>query len=1350
MSTMPGHRIDQNRLLEMIATGRPLGETLDALCHLVEQMSPEWLASILLVDGEADSVWHGAAPTLPKGYVAAIDGTRAGPTYAPCGLAARGQPVVASDIAADTRWSSGYRELALQHGLRACRSTPIKASNGKVLGIFEIYSRQPGDPSAQQENRLEPFTHLASIAIERAQPMPADVGGEMLNALRRSEDRYARAMDASGDGHTEWIVASDEFFASSRFLEMCGLPPGATFAGRTDFSSRFPLHPDDRDRVLQAIDAHFAGQTVRLGMEMRILRHGETRWLRLTGVCLRDAAGTPVRWNAAVTDITDRKRAEEELRESEERFALAVAGANDGIWDRNLVTDRAFFSPRAQELLGLPADGVNIRPYAGWVGRVRYHPDDVAPREAAIRDHLEGRTPYHQGEWRVLHPDGTYRWIRSRGICTRDPAGRAVRFAGSITDIDAQKKAEEALQASEERYRAVVESQTELVCRYLPDTTLTFVNEAYCRFFGRRREELIGRRFVALIPESAWPAVLNQVASLVREPRVCRYEHEAMLADGTIRWQQWVDSPVVASDGRVTELQGIGYDITERKRAEDEVRLRKEELQRLMDSVSDYLWSAEVAVDGSFAYRYYSPVVERVTGRSPEYLMESPERWLDLVHPLDRPRLAEIFRRITSGATDREDAEYRIQRPDGALRWVRDSVHATRIEDGRILLHGVVGDITDRKLAAEALRESEARFRSLTEISSDWYWRQDENLRFTYLSSQAPALTGYSGESSIGKTRWEIANMTPLSCSWPEHQAVLAARQPFRDLECRRVGPDGTVRYLSMSGAPIFDEQGRFTGYQGVGRSITERKRAEEALRQSEERFALAVAGANEGIFDWDLVTDRVYVSHRAQELFGLPRGELWQPRREWRNILAFHSDDVKHLHDGIKALIAGETPTYDVEFRIILPDGSIRWFRQRGIALRDASGKAYRMVGSIGDITDRKRAEEELLRVERQLRQAQRLEAMGTLAGGIAHDFNNILGAILGYGEMALRDVAKGSRLRRDLDSIMTAGERGRALVERILAFSRSSVDERVAVHVERVAREALDQLAAKLPADVTIAPRLRAGRAAVLGDATQVHQVLMNLATNAVQAMPSGGTLRVRLEAARVDERRVATTGTVEAGDYVVLEVADAGVGIQPDILERIFDPFFTTREVGVGTGLGLSLVHSIVTELGGAINVASAPGAGSTFTVYLPRAGDAIEVSESEMPDLPRGNDERVLVVDDEEPLVRIATETLTELGYRPVGFTSSSAALEAFRADPLGFDAVITDERMPGMSGSTLIREVRGIRAGIPTMLMSGYLGGTVSVRAREAGADELLQKPLSGRELATSLARVLQTQQPVLR
>jgi signal transduction histidine kinase len=323
-----------------------------------------------------------------------------------------------------------------------------------------------------------------------------------------------------------------------------------------------------------------------------------------------------------------------------------------------------------------------------------------------------------------------------------------------------------------------------------------------------------------------------------------------------------------------------------------------------------------------------------------------------------------------------------------------------------------------------------------------------------------------------------------------------------------------------------------------------------------------------------------------------------------------------------------------------------------------------------------------------------------------------------------------------------------GRTLVERILAFSRSGVGERVAVHVEAVVREALDLVAAKLPEGVTIEARLRAGRAAMLGDPTQVHQVLMNLATNAIQAMTSGGALRVSLDVERLDKPRIATTGTIATGEYVVLEVADCGTGIPKEIIEQIFDPFFSTKEIGVGTGLGLSLVHGIVTAIGGAIDVASTVGVGSVgsvFTVYLPRTGEAAEDGEAETLALPRGNREQILIVDDEEPLVRLATETLAELGYVPVGFTSSVAALEAFRVHPERFDAVITDERMPSMSGSGLIREVRGIRSEIPILLVTGYPGAAVVQRARDAGVDAVLGKPLLARELATSLARVLHLQ-----
>jgi CheY-like chemotaxis protein len=287
-------------------------------------------------------------------------------------------------------------------------------------------------------------------------------------------------------------------------------------------------------------------------------------------------------------------------------------------------------------------------------------------------------------------------------------------------------------------------------------------------------------------------------------------------------------------------------------------------------------------------------------------------------------------------------------------------------------------------------------------------------------------------------------------------------------------------------------------------------------------------------------------------------------------------------------------------------------------------------------------------------------------------------------------------------------------------------------------VVREVLDQVMAKLPASVTVHAKLHGGAAAVLGDPTQVHQVVSNLATNAVQAMPAGGTLRVGLAVERLESPRPVMIGKLGVGEYVVLTIADTGTGIAPDILDRIFDPFFTTKEIGTGTGLGLSLVHGIVIELGGAIHIASTPGAGSTFAVYLPRRGDAAEEPDETASTLPRGDGQRLLVVDDEQPLVQLTTRTLEELGYAPVGFTSSEAAFAAFRADPQRFDALVTDERMPGMSGSALIHEVRGIRSCMPVVLMSGYVGEAPSE------ADEVLQKPISARDLATSLAKLLRT------
>ena len=373
-------------------------------------------------------------------------------------------------------------------------------------------------------------------------------------------------------------------------------------------------------------------------------------------------------------------------------------------------------------------------------------------------------------------------------------------------------------------------------------------------------------------------------------------------------------------------------------------------------------------------------------------------------------------------------------------------------------------------------------------------------------------------------------------------------------------------------------------------------------------------------------------------------------------------------------------------------------------------------------------------------------MEAIGRLAGGVAHDFNNILGAILGFGELVQGGLIEGSTPRRHIDQVMQAGARGKSLVDRILAFSRSGIGVRVPVPVQTVVDETLGLLAASLPADVRLEKRLRALHATALGDPTQFHQVVMNLCTNAVHAMAGRGVLTVALEQLGLSEERLLSHGALSAGNYVRLSVSDTGSGISPAVLERMFDPFFTTKRVGDGTGLGLALVHGIVADFGGAIDVTTELGVGSVFTIWIQAASQSQGLATAPAGDIPRGNGETVMVVDDETVLVALAEETLAALGYEPVGFRSSPAALQAFRAEPERFDLVLTDETMPDLTGTELAREIRQVRADIAIILMSGYSDTQLSERARSAGVVDVLRKPLVRRDIAEPVARALRANQ----
>jgi signal transduction histidine kinase/ActR/RegA family two-component response regulator len=379
--------------------------------------------------------------------------------------------------------------------------------------------------------------------------------------------------------------------------------------------------------------------------------------------------------------------------------------------------------------------------------------------------------------------------------------------------------------------------------------------------------------------------------------------------------------------------------------------------------------------------------------------------------------------------------------------------------------------------------------------------------------------------------------------------------------------------------------------------------------------------------------------------------------------------------------------------------------------------------------------------RVTARLHQSQKLEALGTLAGGIAHDFNNVLGAVLGYAELAGQHSGPGSAQRRHIDNIVVAASRARELVARILAFSRPGVGSARPVSLQRILSEVHSLTCAALPPNVTVAMELSQAPLVVAGDASQLHQMLANLITNAVQAVSAGGEVRVRALALEVSEPRDCTVGRLQHGRYACVEVSDTGTGMSAEQVERIFEPFFTTKPVGTGTGLGLSLVHGIVLDHSAALEVRSRPGSGTHFAVYLPLI-DSEPAQEPAPLAAPPGNGETVLVVDDEESLVRLSEEVLASLGYEPVGCVGAQQALRIFRSAPQRFDAVLTDAIMPEMSGLELIAELRRVRPELPVVLVSGYGGPDLNAAAAAAGAQAVLMKPLGTAELAQCLAQVV--------
>jgi signal transduction histidine kinase/ActR/RegA family two-component response regulator len=412
------------------------------------------------------------------------------------------------------------------------------------------------------------------------------------------------------------------------------------------------------------------------------------------------------------------------------------------------------------------------------------------------------------------------------------------------------------------------------------------------------------------------------------------------------------------------------------------------------------------------------------------------------------------------------------------------------------------------------------------------------------------------------------------------------------------------------------------------------------------------------------------------------------------------------------------------------------RTWRILGCPVKDDAGLIVSFVEVAEEISDR-------LKMEEQLRQAQKMESLGTLAGGIAHDFNNILSAILGYAELALQEAKSEAGLSDFLKQIYKAGERAKELVRQILTFSRRGDTQLRPLRIELIVKEALKLLRSSLPTTINIIQKIEPDLDPILADPTQIHQIIMNLCTNASHAMfPEGGELIVSLEQAELGRETFRRLVDLKPGNYLKMTVSDTGCGMTPEIMAAIFDPYFTTKDLGEGTGLGLAVVHGIVQEYGGDIRVHSEPGKGTTFSLYFPTIEAKAKVSHQDETDLLPGGDEHILVIDDEPSILKVMQRNLANLGYRVTTEGDSRHALALFTEDPTAFDLVLTDMTMPKMTGDRLAQAILSIRPDIPIVLCTGYSRLIDARQAEAAGIRALMIKPIGQKNLATEIRRLL--------
>jgi PAS domain S-box-containing protein len=644
-------------------------------------------------------------------------------------------------------------------------------------------------------------------------------------------------------------------------------------------------------------------------------------------------------------------------------------------------------------------------------------------------------------------------------------------------------------------------------------------------------------------------------------------------------------------------------------------------------------------------------------------------------------------------------------------------------------------EIKERQKAEARLLESEERYRSLIEYAPDGILVFDTDKKLIVEGNNASVkMLGYTA-SELGTMNWlHISPEVQPDGRKSAEKGMIIQQRVLNDEVCELEWV-----FLSKDQHEIFTilqlnrlPASRTNLIRASLMDITDRKQAERKMERSQRLLAQAERVSRQGAWEWDVVQDIWNFSENWLSIHGCQASYL----KTEDLVKIAHPEDADRITQAFQSALAGEAP-YDITHRIIKQDNhEVRYVKALGDVEFNSNNEPIIMWGSAQDITDQKMMEE-------QLRQSQKIEAVGTLAGGIAHDFNNILAAIMGYSELALDTVPDGSEASEDIKQVLKAGYRATDLVRQILSFSRADAQEEKSVQIYVLIKESLKLLRPAIPTTIEIQQDIQDEQDKILADPVQIQQIIMNLCTNAAQAMEeNGGLLQIGLATVEIDSSEAAEHLDLEPGNYQKLTISDTGLGMDEKTLRRAFEPFYTTKDIGQGTGMGLSVVHGIVKSHDGVVTASSELGKGSVFTVYLPVYKGKDTTVDGPDDAQPLGGDERILLVDDEETLAATGKAKLQRLGYQVTAATSSVKALEYFKKHPDAFDLVITDYTMPGMTGTTLSQKILSVRPDLPIIIVTGFSQQLTPERAKSLGIKRMVMKPLTGERFARAVREVL--------